>query len=141
MTSAPGTGNLLIVDDDEAVTQTFARMLMLEGHYVRTANSAEDGLREVEASPLDAIILDLRMPLINGLGFLYRLRAREGSKRTPVVIVTGDYALDDDVTEELRVLGAEVRFKPMWLEELVDLARRLLKESRNDQPPLPPRVS
>src|SRR6185503_565141 len=114
MKSQTGTGNLLIVDDDEAVTQTFARMLMLEGHYVRTANSAEAGLREAESANLDAIILDMRMPLINGLGFLYRLRARERNRHTPVVIVTGDYALEDDVTAELKILGAEVRFKPLW---------------------------
>jgi DNA-binding response OmpR family regulator len=134
MRSDPGTGHLLIVDDDKAVTQTFARMLTLDGHHVRTANSAEDGLRQAESSELDAIILDLRMPLINGLGFLYRLRARERDHHTPVVIVTGDYALDDDVTAELKDLGAEVRFKPLWLEDLVDLARALLRESRNDHP-------
>jgi two-component system chemotaxis response regulator CheY len=121
-----GGGNLLIVDDDEATTQTFARMLMLEGHHVRTANNAEDGLREAESRELDAIILDLRMPLINGLGFLYRLRSRERHRSTPVVIVTGDYFLDDEMTEELRALGVEVRFKPLWLEELADLARALL---------------
>jgi DNA-binding response OmpR family regulator len=138
MTPETITGNLLIVDDDEAVTQTFARMLMLEGHDVRTANSAEDGLRKAATSKLDAIILDMRMPLINGLGFLYRLRAREGDRHTPVVIVTGDYALEDDVAAELRFLGAEVRFKPLWLEDLVELARTLLRDGRDggDQPPL-----
>jgi DNA-binding response OmpR family regulator len=119
-------GNLLIVDDDQATTQTFARMLMLEGHQVRTANTAEEGLREAETHQLDAIILDLRMPLINGLGFLYRLRSREHHRSTPVVVVTGDYFVDDETTDELRALGVEVRFKPLWFEELADLARALL---------------
>ena len=68
------TGRLLIVDDDEGVTQTFAGILRLEGHQVRTAQNAFEGLREVESFRPDAIILDFRMPLINGLGFLYRLR-------------------------------------------------------------------
>ena len=66
---------ILIVDDDEGVTQTFARMLRLEGYQVRTAMNAETGLREAEHSRPDAIILDLRMPLVDGLGFLRRLRA------------------------------------------------------------------
>ena len=139
MTPEPITGHLLIVDDDDAVTQTFARMLTLEGHDVRTANSAEDGLRKAATSKLDAIILDMRMPLINGLGFLYRLRAREGDHHTPVVIVTGDYALEDDVAAELRFLGAEVRFKPLWLEDLVELARTSFVKASDDdghQPPL-----
>ena len=67
---------ILIVDDDEGVTQTFARMLRLEGYQVCTAMSAEKGLVEAEEHHPDAIILDLRMPLIDGLGFLRRLRAR-----------------------------------------------------------------
>ena len=68
---------LLIVDDDLSTTQTFAKILTLEGYDVRTASTAESGLAEVEAGRPDAIILDLRMPFINGLGLLYRLRAAE----------------------------------------------------------------
>ncbi len=121
------TGKILIVDDDEGVTQTFARMLQLEGYQVRTAVSAETGLAEAARSHPDAIILDLRMPLIDGLGFLRRLREREDHRSTPVAIVTGDYFLDDAISSEIRELGAELRFKPLWLEDLVGLARELLK--------------
>ena len=118
---------ILIVDDDEGVTQTFARMLRLEGYQVRTAMTAETGLRDAGAVHPDAIILDLRMPLVDGLGFLRRLREQEDTRATPVAIVTGDYFLEDDISLELRALGAELRFKPLWLEDLVGLARDLLK--------------
>jgi len=124
--SNPITAKILIVDDDEGVTQTFARMLRLEGYRVRTAVTAENGLREADEGHPDAIILDLRMPLVDGLGFLRRLRAKAGQRTTPVAIVTGDYFLEDEVSNELRELGAELRFKPMWLEDLVGLARNLL---------------
>jgi two-component system response regulator PrrA len=117
---------ILVVDDDEGVTQTFARMLRLEGYDVRTAMNAETGLREADRSHPDAIIRDLRMPLVDGLGFLRRLRARDEQRDTPVAIVTGDYFLDDQVSAELRELGAELKFKPLWLEDLVGLARHLL---------------
>jgi len=125
--SEPTTATILIVDDDEGVTQTFARMLRLEGYHVHTAVNAETGLRQADRSHPDAIILDLRMPLVDGLGFLRRLRSRDDHRGTPVAIVTGDYFLDDSVANELRELGAELRFKPMWLEDLVGLARTLLK--------------
>ena len=120
---------ILIVDDDEGVTQTFARMLTLEGYQVRTAFNAESGLRAAIESHPDAIILDLRMPLVDGLGFLRQLRSMPDQQKspTPVAIVTGDYFLDDSVASELRQLGAELRFKPLWLEDLVGLARNLLK--------------
>jgi len=121
------TAKILIVDDDEGVTQTFARMLRLEGYQVRTAVSAETGLREAEHSHPDAIILDLRMPLVDGLGFLRRLRKNDHQRTTPVAIVTGDYFLDETVANELQELGAELRFKPLWLEDLVGLARNLLQ--------------
>src|SRR5262245_31059711 len=117
---------ILIVYDDEGVTQTFARMLRLEGYQVRTAVSAETGLQVAEETRPDAIILDLRMPLVDGLGFLRRLRAQTTQRATPVAIVTGDYFLDEEVSNELRELGAELRFKPMWLEDLAGLARNLL---------------
>jgi two-component system response regulator PrrA len=118
---------ILVVDDDEGVTSTFARMLRLEGFDVRTALDGEMGLREASQSRPDAIILDLRMPLVDGLRFLQRLRADNEQRDVPVAIVTGDYYLDDEVTDELRRLGAEVTFKPLWLDDLVGLARNLLK--------------
>jgi len=121
------TGRLLIVDDDEGVTQTFAGILRLEGHQVRTAMNAHDGLREAEDFHPDAIILDLRMPLVNGLGFLYRLRERDD--RIPVTIITGDASLTEEAMAEIEELGADVCFKPIWTEDLQGLADRLLSRS------------
>jgi DNA-binding response OmpR family regulator len=128
---APGSAQqtILIVDDDDGVTQTFARMLKLEGYQVRTAGNAESGLEEAERSRPDAIILDLRMPILDGLGFLRRLRATSERTMTPVAIVTGDYFLSDTISAELKALGAELSFKPLWLEDLVKLTRSLLKNN------------
>src|SRR3954471_4520574 len=121
------TSTILIVDDNEGVTETFARLLRLEGFDVYTAMTAEIGLREARSVQPDAIILDLRMPLVDGIGFLRCLRAQDDQRETPVAIVTGDYFLDDSVSAEIRQLGAELKFKPLWLEDLVGLARTLLK--------------
>ena len=126
-TAGPLASRILVVDDDEGVTSTFARMLRLEGFDVRTALNGEMGLREASQSRPDAIILDLRMPLVDGVLFLQRLRADSEQRDVPVAIVTGDYFVDDEVTDELRRLGAEVKFKPLWLDDLVGLARDLLK--------------
>src|SRR3954469_13809591 len=125
--SEQNTATILIVDDDEGVTQTFARMLKLEGFEVRTAMNAETGPARARGARPDPITLDLRMPLVDGLGFLRRLRAQDEHRETPVAIVTGDYFLDDNVSAEIRPLGAELKFKPLWLEDLVGLARTLLR--------------
>jgi CheY-like chemotaxis protein len=116
---------ILVIDDDRTVTETFATALHREGFNVRTAGNAENGLREAAEHHADAIILDLRMPLINGLGFLYRLRTSEEHRNTPVAVVTGA-VVDDSMQAELSELGAELRFKPLWLEDVVQLARELV---------------
>jgi two-component system response regulator MprA len=121
---------ILIVDDDETVLQTFAKALSLEGYDVRTAASPLVGLQEIEHVRPDAILLDLRMPFVNGVGFLYRLRALAGHRHTPVAIITGDSCIDDPAMVEIEGLEAEVRFKPMWIDEVIMLTRELLAKSR-----------
>jgi DNA-binding response OmpR family regulator len=120
------TRTILIVDDDRSVADTFARMLKLEGFGVATALSAEAGLSLAKSSPPDAIILDMRMPITNGLQFLRQLRQQPSLVSVPVAIVTGDYFLSQSTQTELQSLGASIRFKPLWLEDLIALAKTLI---------------
>ncbi|HUL72594.1 MAG TPA: response regulator [Vicinamibacterales bacterium] len=119
----------LIVDDDLAVGETFARMLRLEGHEVATVESAPLALESARQSPPDALILDMRMPGSGGLDFLRRLRSDDSLRAVPVGIVTGDYFLKDEVLAELGALGATVRYKPLWMADLSALAATLLGAS------------
>lgn len=123
-----GVRTILIVDDDRSVTDTFARMLKLEGYEVATAVSAESGLDLADRIQPHAIILDMRMPITNGLQFLRLVRSRPHLVGVPVAIVTGDYFLPEPLQTELKALGAAIRFKPLWLEDLIALARTLVAE-------------
>jgi CheY-like chemotaxis protein len=127
-TAQSATRTILIVDDDRSVADTFARMLKLEGFNVATALNAQAGLELAESVQPDAIILDMRMPITNGLQFLRVVRDRPRLFAVPVAIVTGDYFLPDPIQAELRSLGASIRFKPLWLEDLVALARTMVTE-------------
>jgi two-component system response regulator PrrA len=120
------TKTILIVDDDRSVAETFARMLKLEGFDVATAINAEAGLDLADTVHPDAIILDMRMPITNGLQFLRMIRSKPHLLEVPVAIVTGDYFLADPITQELKSLGASIRFKPLWLEDLIALAKTLV---------------
>ena len=106
------------------------RMLELQGHAVTRAETAIDGLAVATGSPPDAVILDMRMPVMGGLDFIRRLRSDARLERLPVGIVTGDYFLDEQVTSELTALGATIRYKPLWMDDLALLTRALL-----DPPP------
>ena len=120
------TRTILIVDDDRSVADTFARILKLEGFEVATAMSAEAGMEIADSVAPDAIILDMRMPITNGLQFLRLIRTKPHLVEVPVAIVTGDYFLADAIQNELRSLGASIRFKPMYLEDLLTLARTMV---------------
>jgi DNA-binding response OmpR family regulator len=120
------TKTILIVDDDRSVSDTFTRMLKLEGFEVAAAINAEAGLELADSIRPNAIILDMRMPITNGLQFLRMVRSKPHLLEVPVAIVTGDYFLPDPITQELKSLGASIRFKPLWLEDLIALAKTLV---------------
>jgi len=125
VTTLPNAQRILIVEHDEVTTETYARSLRAEGYQVHTALSAEAGLREVAVIQPKAILVDFRMPGMNGLEFVRQLRAQEEGRAIPVAIVTGDYLLPDTVDVQLKELGAEVRFKPLWLDDLASLVHQL----------------
>jgi CheY-like chemotaxis protein len=119
--------HLLIIDDDPAVSLTFRRMLEVVGHRVSRALSGEEGLSQLDTDPPDAILLDMRMPVMDGLEFLRRLRQDHRRKALPVGIVTGDYFLQEPVLTEISDLGATVRYKPVEMEDLHSLVTLLLQ--------------
>jgi chemosensory pili system protein ChpA (sensor histidine kinase/response regulator) len=122
----PAVARFLIVDDDPVVGDTFARMLRLDRHDVVVAQSAAAGLETALRDLPDAILLDLRMPISGGLEFLRNLRRDARLRELPVAVITGDYFLSPPALDELRALGATVRYKPLWMDDLTALVGTLL---------------
>ena len=116
----------MIVHDDASVTDWFSRTMRLEGHEVWAAQSADDGLGLTRMHRPHAVILDLRMPLSSSVQFVRSVRAIPGLLTAPVAIVTSDYVQDTAQTAEIMAVGAEVRYRPLWLHELPALAHDLL---------------
>src|SRR5262245_33842186 len=86
---AQARGRVLVVDDDEHVARAYTAALRDAGHWVEWANSGESAIDKLaQASPLDAVLLDVHLPGISGLEFLRRLRARD--EAVAVVMLTGD---------------------------------------------------
>jgi len=116
---------ILIVDDNVNLALGFAKALAGAGYTAHAAHTAEEGLRLARAEHPDGIILDIGMPFINGLGFLYRLRALPAHGHTPVMVVTGA-SLNEETRAELGELRAVIKFKPLGLEQLLVETRMLL---------------
>jgi CheY-like chemotaxis protein len=129
--AVPHRRTVLIVDDDRFVTDTFATTLKLEGFDVFTACTAADAVDTVAARRPDLIFLDLHLPSTDGVTLLRALRSVPDHRETPVAVITGDCFLADGIMRELIELGAELRFKPIWTEELVALTHAMLKGPPN----------
>jgi DNA-binding response OmpR family regulator len=130
---AAGTKTVLIVDDDDSAVQTFGRMLKMDGYDVMSADCVAAGLARAGERRPDAILLDLHMPFGDGIAFLEQLRGRRELCDVPVAIATGDYLIADAVIERAKGLGADVHFKPLWLDDLIAIVRALL-DGRKELP-------
>ncbi len=126
---------ILIIDDREEVRDAFSRALALDGYETRSAENAERAIQLVEVMEPDAILLDFVMPVVNGLGFLRRLR--QTHPRTPVAVITGKSDVDDATVREMHDLGADIRFKPITIAQIHGVVRQLLtkrEQSKGAEP-------
>jgi len=124
---APAGERLLVVDDDPDVLDSLGRALRLAGYTVTIASNGADALAAVARSPVDLIVLDLMMPIVDGFDMCRRLRER--GDRTPILMLTARDAIDDRVTG-LEVGADDYLVKPFALRELQARIRALLRRSR-----------
>jgi two-component system nitrogen regulation response regulator GlnG len=119
--------NILVVDDEQAVCWTLERALRGEGHHVDVAASAEAAFKLAAARPPDAIILDVRLPGMDGLAALDRLRQLSGD--APVIVIT---AFGNLATAVRAVEGGAFDYlaKPFDLDQaLATIARALQRRA------------
>ncbi|KPC67244.1 response regulator transcription factor [Streptomyces chattanoogensis] len=127
--SAPGKGpapRILVVDDEPEVRAAVEDGLTVEGYTVRGAADGLAALSEVAAWQPDALVLDVMMPVLDGLAVCRRLRALDD--RTPILVLT---ALDS-VSERVDGLDAgadDYLVKPFALDELLARLRALLRRA------------
>jgi DNA-binding response OmpR family regulator len=127
--SAPREGldaTLLIVEDDPGALETFAHILRTRGYRILTTASAESALAEIKRASPSALLLDLHLPLSSGLEILRQLRLSPHGSDVRVAIMTGDYFLEETLAREIQTLGARIYFKPLWEDDLLQIARDLL---------------
>lgn len=120
---------VLVVDDDRAVRESIARALTVNDYEVVVAADGMAALRAVEAGDVDALVLDVMMPGVDGFGVVRRLR--QDGRDVPVLLLTARDAVDDRVTG-LDVGADDYLVKPFALDELLARLRALLRRSHGD---------
>ena len=118
---------VLLIDDEPEVRELFRQVLDADGIRSVQAPTAEHawGLLESGLMP-SAVLLDLQMPGMGGLGFLLQLRADPRYSALPVTIVTGDSYIARTTRAAVDALGAGVTFKPLAFDEILALAHRMI---------------
>ncbi|MFE2448583.1 response regulator transcription factor [Streptomyces sp. NPDC059426] len=122
----PRTAAVLVVDDDPEVRAALVDGLAVEGYEVRVAGDGLAALSAIAAAPPDAIVLDLAMPVMDGLAVCRRLRGL--GDRTPVLVLTAR----DQISERVAGLDAgadDYLVKPFALDELLARLRALLRRA------------
>ena len=77
---------ILVVEDDPEILNTVAAILELEGYLVERASNGEEGLLIVERTPPGLVLLDMRMPVLDGWGFVSALKQR--GIKLPILVMT-----------------------------------------------------
>ncbi len=118
---------ILVIDDNLAIRKSFALALGDADYQVDTAKSGKAGIDKVSNTEYDLIFLDLRMPEINGVETLIKLR--DDGHRMPVYIITAFY---EEFMDQLRIAADEgynfeVIHKPIESENLVHITKVILE--------------
>jgi CheY-like chemotaxis protein len=124
--------NILFIEDDPMNRRVVKDMLDVAGATMIGAESAETGLAMIDTQDFEMVLLDLRMPGMDGFEALERIRARGDAKKDlPVIVLTADTAVD--LRERCLALGAdEVLFKPVAMDALFDAIGRMLAKGAGD---------
>jgi two-component system, OmpR family, response regulator MprA len=124
---------VLVVDDEPSVRSARQRALALERHDVALAEDGQQALDTLAEGVVDAIVLDVMMPRVDGLEVCRRLRA--AGDRTPVLMLTARDAIDDRV-DGLDAGADDYLVKPFALRELNARLRALLRRVEPGGPTL-----
>ena len=117
--------SVLVVDDEEALRTVLSGELANEGYDVKAAADGDEAISEVEKSPFDLVLLDIKMPRMSGFEVLKYIKVNHA--KTKVVMLTGFADLKNAI--ESKKLGADdFVSKPYDLVDLLTTIERVLSE-------------
>ncbi|OGL64903.1 MAG: hypothetical protein A3J27_13745 [Candidatus Tectomicrobia bacterium RIFCSPLOWO2_12_FULL_69_37] len=116
-------GRILVVDDDLLFQEFVIEEMLRLGHETARAANGREAVEEIRKKAPDLILLDLRMPQVDGIDTLRALRKEEA--RAPVILLTARRS--PEVLAQAEALGAvEVLFKPVDLTRLFQILEEML---------------
>jgi two-component system, OmpR family, response regulator MprA len=120
---------ILVVDDDFAIRESLDRALRANGYVVQLAPGGAEALQRLDRAPVDAVVLDVLMPGLDGLRVCRSIRA--AGNRVPILMLTAREAVPERVAG-LEAGADDYLVKPFALEELLARLRALLRRTTAD---------
>ena len=120
---------VLVVDDDPEVVNAVGEALQDDGYLVETATDGAAALKRVLEAPPDLIVLDVRMPNLNGWEFCEIVRRQSHTRDVPVLFLTACSEVRDQITA-MQVGGSDHLPKPFRLAVLREKVRSLIREPK-----------
>lgn len=116
--------NILIIDDDSQIRLSFEKLLKEEGYNIKTAHSGAIGLKILNETPIDLVILDMRLPDMNGFDVFKRIN--ELDPRLPVIIMTA-YGTTETAIEATKMGAYDYILKPFEIPDMLHLIKNAIK--------------
>ncbi len=105
---------VLLVEDYHPTSHMLQALLELKGYAVRPARDGLEALQHVEIEPPGIILLDLKMPSMDGYAFLEALERRECGMRVPVIVLTADsFAGPELARKAVKIFYKPLHFGPL----------------------------
>ena len=123
----PTNSTILVVDDDVSIVHLLKENLVELGYRVLEGYDGQAALQMAKSAQPNLIILDVNMPLINGLKALEFLRGRADTKNIPILFLTGEASAKMEPTLASAPRVAHVK-KPIDLDDLNSIVRQLLEK-------------
>lgn len=120
--------NILVVDDDMRVRTIFSSILRKEGYRVTAVKDGYETIKAIDEESFDLALVDLRMPGLDGIQVLERVKSRR--LQTRVIIYTG-YGSVEDAVEAMRKGAADYLTKPFSPNELALSVKKALENGRD----------
>jgi DNA-binding NtrC family response regulator len=127
----PTAANVLVVDDEKNIRRTLEMVLVGEGFSVDGVESAEAALKLCDegTKPIDLVLLDLKLPGMDGHACLERLRGDDSTRDLPVVVMSGHASVNDAV-RAIKLGASDFIEKPLLRERVLVSVRNALESAR-----------
>jgi len=118
--------NILIIDDEKAIRKTLSEILSYEGYKIEEAGDGEEGLRRFRDKTFDVVLCDIKMPKLDGIEFLEKVR--ESNPDVPVIMISGHGNIDTAV-EAVKKGAYDYIAKPPDLNRLLITIRNAMDKT------------